>query len=73
MRVQDDWTVMLEAVKHPLQFVTVLENGRPGDVRGIVDKDPAKRFCVYCKVRQCELLTVIYKYEGQTRGCAGNR
>ncbi|KAK3579121.1 hypothetical protein CHS0354_022141 [Potamilus streckersoni] len=49
VRVQHDRTVMLESVKNPLQFITINHDGKPGEVRGILDKDPTRRFFVYCK------------------------
>ncbi|XP_060083246.1 lipoxygenase homology domain-containing protein 1-like [Ylistrum balloti] len=49
VRVQNDWSVMLESIKNPLQFVTFGEDGQPDDVRGILDKDPTRRFFVYTK------------------------
>lgn len=50
LHVQSDRTLMLEGVKFPLQFVTLQENGKLGDPRSVLDKDPAKRFHVYVKV-----------------------
>lgn len=50
LHVQSDRTVMLEGVKSPLQFVTLQENGKLGDPRSVLDKDPAKRFHVYVRV-----------------------
>ena len=50
MRVQNDRTVMLESVKNPLQFITIGPDGSPGEVRGILDKEPTRRFYVYAKV-----------------------
>ncbi|XP_012939779.1 lipoxygenase homology domain-containing protein 1 isoform X2 [Aplysia californica] len=49
LHVQSDRTVMLEGAKAPLQFVTLEENGKLGDSRSTLDKDPAKRFHVYAK------------------------
>ncbi|XP_071154983.1 lipoxygenase homology domain-containing protein 1-like isoform X1 [Mytilus edulis] len=49
IRVQGDGSVILESVKNPLQFVTVGEDGHPQDVRAILDKEPSRRFFVYCK------------------------
>ncbi|KAI8774235.1 lipoxygenasey domain-containing protein 1 [Biomphalaria glabrata] len=49
VHVQSDRTVMLEAAKSPLQFISLLENGKLGESRSILDKDPAKRFHVYVK------------------------
>ncbi|CAG5116253.1 unnamed protein product, partial [Candidula unifasciata] len=49
IHVQSDRTVMLEGVKFPLQFITLQENGKLGDPRSVLDKDPAKRFHVYVK------------------------
>ena len=50
IRVQGDRSVMFEAVKNPLQFLTFGENGHPDDVRGILDKEKTRRFFVFCKV-----------------------
>lgn len=50
MRVQDDRTSLFEAVKNPLQFLTIAADGTPGEVRGILDKEPSRRFYVYAKV-----------------------
>lgn len=50
VRVQDDRTIMFEAVKNALQFLTFNESGKIGDTRGILDKEPIRRFHVYCKV-----------------------
>jgi len=50
VRVQGERSVILESVKNPLQFVTVGEDGSPQDVRAILDKEPSRRFFVYCKV-----------------------
>lgn len=41
---------MLEGVKSPLQFISLLESGKLGDPRGVLDREPGKRFHVYCKV-----------------------
>ncbi|XP_021373395.1 lipoxygenase homology domain-containing protein 1-like isoform X2 [Mizuhopecten yessoensis] len=49
VRVQHDRSVMLESMKNPLQFVTFGEDGQPDDVRGVLDKEPTRRFFVYCK------------------------
>ncbi|KAK7503970.1 hypothetical protein BaRGS_00004702, partial [Batillaria attramentaria] len=49
LHVQNDRTVMMEGVKSPLQFISLLDSGKLGDPRGILDKDPGKRFHVYCK------------------------
>ncbi|XP_070194990.1 lipoxygenase homology domain-containing protein 1-like isoform X2 [Littorina saxatilis] len=49
IHTQNDSTVMLEGVKSPLQFVSFQDNGKLGDPRGVLDKDPGKRFHVYCK------------------------
>ncbi|XP_046584646.1 LOW QUALITY PROTEIN: lipoxygenase homology domain-containing protein 1-like [Haliotis rubra] len=49
VRVQSDQSVILEALKNPLQFVTIGSNGRPGEVRGILDYDPNQKFSVFCK------------------------
>ncbi|XP_048249875.1 lipoxygenase homology domain-containing protein 1-like isoform X2 [Haliotis rufescens] len=49
LHVQSDQSVILEALKNPLQFVTIGNNGRPGEVRGILDYDPSQKFSVYCK------------------------
>ncbi|KAJ8306151.1 hypothetical protein KUTeg_016696 [Tegillarca granosa] len=49
VRVQDDKTVMFESVKNALQFLTFTESGKIGDTRGILDKEPIRRFHVYCK------------------------
>ncbi|CAL1540914.1 unnamed protein product [Lymnaea stagnalis] len=49
IHVQSDRTVMLEAAKSPLQFITLQENGKLGESRSILDKDPAKRFHVYAR------------------------
>ncbi|XP_059163011.1 lipoxygenase homology domain-containing protein 1-like [Physella acuta] len=49
LHVQSDRTVMIEAAKSPLQFITIQENGKLGDPRSTLDKDPAKRFHVYAK------------------------
>ncbi|XP_069127319.1 uncharacterized protein [Argopecten irradians] len=49
VRVQHDRSVMLESVKNPLQFVTFGEDGQPDDVRGVLDKEPTRRFFVYSK------------------------
>ena len=51
VRVQPDRTVLLESVKNPLQFVTVGPDGAPGEVRGILDKEPTRRYYVYAKVK----------------------
>ena len=48
--MQPDRTVLLESVKNPLQFVTVGPDGAPGEVRGILDKEPTRRYYVYAKV-----------------------
>jgi len=37
-------------VKNPLQFLTIGADGMPGEVRGILDKEPTRRFNVYAKV-----------------------
>ena len=50
VRVQADRTTLLESVKNPLQFVTIGPDGSPGEVRGILDKEPTRRFYVYAKV-----------------------
>ncbi|XP_055956181.1 lipoxygenase homology domain-containing protein 1 [Patella vulgata] len=49
IHVQHDLTVLLESVKYPLQFLTLLDNGRPADPRGGVDTDSSRIFYVYCK------------------------
>ncbi|KAH3831729.1 hypothetical protein DPMN_104999, partial [Dreissena polymorpha] len=49
VRVQQDRTTMFESVKNPLQFLTIGADGLPGEVRGILDKEPARRFHVYAK------------------------
>lgn len=50
LHIQNDLTVMLEGVKSPLQFISLLDSGKLGDPRGILDREPGKRFHVYCKV-----------------------
>ena len=50
VRVQADRTTLLESVKNPLQFITIGPDGSPGEVRGILDKEPTRRFYVYAKV-----------------------
>ena len=59
VRVQPDRTVLLESVKNPLQFVTVGPDGAPGEVRGILDKEPTRRYYVYAKVRIIDQLWKI--------------
>lgn len=50
VRIQQDRTALFESVKNPLQFLTIGADGTPGDVRGILDKEPSRRFYVYIKV-----------------------
>ena len=50
VRVQEDRTSMFESVKNALQFLTFGADGLPGEVRGILDKEPSRRFHVYAKV-----------------------
>ena len=52
VRVQADRTTLLESVKNPLQFITIGPDGSPGEVRGILDKEPTRRFYVYAKVSE---------------------
>ena len=42
--------MMMEGVKSPLQFISLQDTGKLGDPRGVLDRDPGKRFYVYCKV-----------------------
>ena len=60
VRVQQDRTVLLESVKNPLQFITIGANGAPGEVRGILDKEPSRRFYVYIKVTAKSSLKCFY-------------
>lgn len=53
---------MLEGVKSPLQFVSLLESGKLGDPRGILDHDPGKHFHVYCKVHVIALDFVNFRW-----------
>ena len=57
--MQPDRTVLLESVKNPLQFITVGPDGAPGEVRGILDKEPTRRYYVYAKVGTLEQLLKI--------------
>ena len=47
LHIQNDLTVMLEGVKS-LQFISHLDSGKLGD--GQLDREPCKRFYIYCKV-----------------------
>ncbi|WAR22969.1 LOXH1-like protein [Mya arenaria] len=49
VRVQQDRTTLFESVKNSLQFLTIGADGTPGEVRGILDKEPSRRFHVYAK------------------------
>jgi hypothetical protein len=50
VRVQPDRTTLFESVKNALQFLTIGADGSTADPRGILDKEPSRRFYVYAKV-----------------------
>ena len=58
--MQPDRTVLLESVKNPLQFITVGPDGAPGEVRGILDKEPTRRYYVYAKVGILDQLFCLF-------------
>ena len=66
VRVQADRTTLLESVKNPLQFVTIGPDGSPGEVRGILDKEPTRRFYVYAKVSVSGIMLVFKGLKTET-------
>ncbi|KAL4236121.1 hypothetical protein ACF0H5_004507 [Mactra antiquata] len=59
VRVQQDRSTIFESVKNPLQFLTIGADGCPGDVRGVLDKDPSRRYYVYSKVSHTDINTIV--------------